>query len=54
MEAHAAVGGRHAVVAAPPPGVDDPVDRPRIEVRPVPEDDHCGLDVLAQSRRART
>ena len=54
MEAHAAVGGGHAVAAIPPPGVDHPVDRPRIEVGPVAEDDHCRLDVVVQSAQART
>ena len=48
MEAHAAVRGSHAVVATTPPGVDHPVDRPRIEVGPVPEDDHSRLDVVGQ------
>ena len=59
MEADAAVGGRDDVSALGPPGLDDPVDRARIELGPVGEDDDRGLGLggqrgeAAAQRRAR-
>lgn len=52
MEADAAVGGGDARIVAVSPRVDHTVDGPRIEVRPVGEDDDGGLDVLAERGEA--
>ena len=59
MEADAAVRGRDDVAAVGPPGLDDPVDRARIELGPVGEDDDRSLGLGGQrgepaaQRRAR-
>jgi hypothetical protein len=53
MRAHGTVvRGGEAITRPVAPSVDDAVEGARIETRPVCEDDHRGLDVLAQSLEA--
>ena len=48
MQAHALVGRCDTLASRAAPDLDDPVDRPGIEARAVPEDDHGGLDLGAE------
>src|SRR5262245_64211018 len=52
MQPDAAVGGGHDRKVAGAPHRDDPVDRTRIEIRPIAEDDDRSFDVVSDGRQA--
>src|ERR1051325_9211646 len=54
MQADAAVGRGDDVAAVLPPGGDDAVERPRVEVGPVGEDDERRLDLVGEGREPAT
>src|SRR5580765_5328253 len=50
MEPYATVGRGHPLTGPFTPGLDNPVDRPRVDPRPVPEHDDGGLHLVSERR----